>query len=233
MVNEPKTRPRTSKKSLTSTNFNYRLLSALVLAPLALFIIYLGGFVFDLATLALCIMISAEWSGMVVNSKTKQNYYAWLPVIIIVSITTYFCFWLMRMHPYGLQMLYWLLLVVWATDTGAYIVGKLIGGPKLAPIISPNKTWSGSIGGIVMACIVSLIFTYCFSNALHPLPYTELSIIISIVGQVGDLLESAMKRRFGIKDSGRIIPGHGGVLDRIDSLVTALFAAVIILYGFF
>ncbi|MFD1744450.1 phosphatidate cytidylyltransferase [Rhizobium helianthi] len=114
--------------------------------------------------------------------------------------------------------------VVWATDILAYFVGRAIGGPKLAPRISPGKTWSGAIGGTIAGVAAgAAIFTAFFPNL--GLRLLLLAFLLSVAGQIGDLFESFIKRRFGVKDSGRLIPGHGGVMDRVDGLVFAGFAA--------
>lgn len=119
----------------------------------------------------------------------------------------------------GLATILYVLFIVWATDTGAYFFGKAFGKNKLWPKISPNKTIEGAVGGIILASIVGIIF-----HLVHPFDSTLLTIfgvtiIASIFGQIGDLVESAFKRYFNVKDSGNILPGHGGILDRFDSLM--------------
>lgn len=122
------------------------------------------------------------------------------------------------------------LAVVWATDTAAYFSGRLIGGPKLAPRFSPKKTWSGAIGGamagVAAGCLVAIAADITMRAAL-----AFVALMLSVVGQIGDLTESAMKRHFGVKDSGVLIPGHGGIMDRVDGLVAALAVAVAIGLG--
>ncbi|MBI2254093.1 MAG: phosphatidate cytidylyltransferase [Proteobacteria bacterium] len=129
----------------------------------------------------------------------------------------------------GIELLAWILALVIATDTGAYAAGRSIGGPKLAPRISPNKTWAGLLGGVVSAAIVGLI-----AGLLLDLPNTWKLMILSgglaVIEQVGDLAESAFKRRFGMKDSSHIIPGHGGVLDRVDGLLAVSVAVAALDY---
>jgi len=131
--------------------------------------------------------------------------------------------------------LYWLLLVSWGSDTGAYVIGKLTGGPKLVPKISPNKTWAGFVGGM----LVGLGFGTGAGIYFDLGPVFTLAIaavLLSIWGAVGDLFESFIKRRFGVKDSGFLIPGHGGVLDRVDAMMFAAPATAIWLgfeYGYF
>ncbi|MCZ2490851.1 phosphatidate cytidylyltransferase [Dellaglioa carnosa] len=119
----------------------------------------------------------------------------------------------------GLMTLAYILIVIWTTDTGAYSFGRKFGKHKLAPHISPNKTWEGSIGGTLMATLLGSIFVYFFPQN-HSFPVMILiTLILSVFGQCGDLVESAFKRFYGVKDSGRILPGHGGILDRFDSLI--------------
>lgn len=122
----------------------------------------------------------------------------------------------------GLGMLMYLLLTVWSTDSGAYLVGRKIGKTKLAPQISPNKTWEGSIGGTVVAIIVGIIFSVTGLIHYGILATILMTLFLSIAGQLGDLVESSLKRYYGVKDSGRILPGHGGILDRFDSLLLVL-----------
>lgn len=121
--------------------------------------------------------------------------------------------------------------VVWLTDTGAYFVGRIVGGTKLSPDVSPSKTWSGAAGGLAFGTAAGLIVWTLAGWALQtPSPFVIgllISVIVSIAGQLGDLAESAIKRRFAVKDSGDIIPGHGGLMDRIDSLTMA----AIVLWG--
>lgn len=114
------------------------------------------------------------------------------------------------------------LLIVWATDSGAYFIGKRFGKNKLMPTVSPNKTIEGSLGGIVSAILVTLVFVLIDPRVAvphNPFALLIFAIFFSIAGQFGDLVESALKRHFGYKDSGKFIPGHGGVLDRFDSLL--------------
>ena len=117
--------------------------------------------------------------------------------------------------------------VVWATDTAAYFAGRLIGGPKLAPRFSPKKTWSGAIGGAVAGILAGLLVVGVAGLGVGPVT-ALVALLLSAVGQVGDLAESAMKRHFGVKDSGVLIPGHGGIMDRVDGLVVALSVAAAI-----
>lgn len=126
----------------------------------------------------------------------------------------------------GLIAMIFVFAVVWATDILAYFVGRAIGGPKLAPRISPGKTWSGAIGGAVCGVVAgSAVFLSHFSLGDSRIPLLALGLSVS--SQIGDLFESYIKRRFGVKDSSRLIPGHGGIMDRVDGLVFACFAALL------
>lgn len=120
----------------------------------------------------------------------------------------------------GIELVYWVAFMVSATDTGGYAFGLTIGGPKLAPRISPKKTWAGLIGGMTGAFVVSAILGHIFSWAA-PWHIAALSAGLAIIAQCGDLFESHVKRRFNVKDSSNIIPGHGGVLDRLDGMLAA------------
>lgn len=119
--------------------------------------------------------------------------------------------------PEGAFLILWLVLVVVAADVGAYFVGRRIGGRKLWPAVSPGKTWSGAIGGLAFAGVAGLAFG--LAVGWPPLRVGVLSLGIAVCSQMGDLLESAVKRRFGVKDSSRLIPGHGGVMDRFDGIM--------------
>ncbi|MEZ5803124.1 MAG: phosphatidate cytidylyltransferase [Rhizobiaceae bacterium] len=127
----------------------------------------------------------------------------------------------------GLIAILFLFAVVWATDILAYFVGRAVGGPKLAPAISPGKTWSGAIGGAAGGVLGGL--AVALAAGLGNLPILALvALLLSVVSQIGDLFESGVKRRHGAKDSGTVIPGHGGVMDRVDGLVAAAFALYVI-----
>jgi len=139
----------------------------------------------------------------------------------------------MRQEEGSTGLILWMFIVVWATDTGAFVVGRLVGGMKLAPRISPSKTVSGAVGGLALAMIVAM--TLAFMIPSDEIRALFLGGLVSLGAQAGDLLQSAIKRRFGVKDSGTLIPGHGGVMDRLDSLVVAapvLACGVVVLSAF-
>ncbi|QKY69056.1 phosphatidate cytidylyltransferase [Lentibacillus sp. CBA3610] len=122
----------------------------------------------------------------------------------------------------GLANLFYVLVVIWATDTGAYFFGRAFGNRKLWPKISPNKTIEGAIGGIVLATLVGIIFHIAYPFSYDIIIIIAVTILVSIAGQIGDLVESAYKRYYDVKDSGKLLPGHGGILDRLDSLLFVL-----------
>lgn len=127
-----------------------------------------------------------------------------------------------------LYLFLFILLVVLTTDIGAYFIGSKIGKRKLAPRISPNKTLEGSLGGIIVSFVFAAIYLYFFSFNYSYGTMLIMAIILSVTGQFGDLLESAFKRHFGVKDSGHILPGHGGILDRFDSTLFTLTMALLL-----
>jgi phosphatidate cytidylyltransferase len=239
-----------------------RVLSALVLAPIALAFVWAGGWAFAALLAIAGVLMAAEWEaltggrvrdangliqiagaivaigataelgveaglaavgiGVVAQLVLGRNRGPWpalgaayigLPMIALIELR--------EGSEDGLIAVLWLFAVVWAMDVFAYVAGKSIGGPKLAPTISPGKTWAGLIGGAFGSTVAgAVIAPYVGWSALG---LALASGALGAFSQVGDLFESAVKRRFGVKDSGNLIPGHGGILDRVDGLV---FAAV-------
>ena len=146
--------------------------------------------------------------------------YVGLPAVALVMLRT----------DFGFGATLWVFMLVWATDIGAYAFGRTIGGPKLMPRVSPNKTWAGLLGGMICAAAVGIAGVGVADLAGAPWPILALlGAALAVVAQVGDLFESAIKRRVGAKDSSRLIPGHGGVLDRVDGVLTAAPAAFAVL----
>lgn len=167
----------------------------------------------------LFIMLLLMYTVISKNKFTFEDAGFVLIASIYVGIGFYF---LIMTRSVGLNYVLYVLFVIWATDTGAYFCGNAFGKNKLWPEISPKKTIEGAIGGIVVATIVGIMF-----HAIHPFNHSMLliisiSIIISIIGQIGDLVASAYKRHYRVKDSGHLMPGHGGILDRMDSLLFVL-----------
>jgi phosphatidate cytidylyltransferase len=144
--------------------------------------------------------------------------YAGVPAVALI--------WLRADEPYGLLAVLFILLIVWTTDTFAYLGGRLIGGPKLWPSISPNKTWSGLLSGVAASAVLGAAFA-AFVTGAAPASLAFSALVLAVVAQAGDLSESALKRRFGVKDASSLIPGHGGILDRVDGVVSAATAAAL------
>ncbi|HWA78670.1 MAG TPA: phosphatidate cytidylyltransferase [Acetobacteraceae bacterium] len=248
-----------------------RVLSALVLAPVALACLWLGGAIWVLLVVLAGIAAGREWAR-VCRFPPFSLPGVLLPVLVpVAGITAAFGFgfltlsvlgivaallaggrgggagprrWLagglfylglaavavVRLRLYGaagLGNMLFVVLIVWASDSGAYLAGRVIGGAKLAPRISPSKTWAGAAGGLCLAVVAGLLVAEGF--AAGPSRGVLLaSVTLGVASQAGDLLESAFKRRFGVKDSGSLIPGHGGVLDRLDGVLAAAPAAAIL-----
>ncbi|MCB9139529.1 MAG: phosphatidate cytidylyltransferase [Caldilineaceae bacterium] len=140
---------------------------------------------------------------------------------------------LLRTSAYGMWWLYFALLTAWANDTMAYFVGVFWGAHKLWPRVSPKKTWEGSIGGWVGAALMALLFAWFSPIPLCPLPALIIGVLVGVLALIGDLTISMLKRQVGVKDSGRIFPGHGGVLDRMDSLLFVVPVVYMIVATFF
>jgi len=152
----------------------------------------------------------------------------WLPAGVVYAAVLAVSLVMIRVAPeLGFEALIFVLAVVWATDSGAFFAGRTIGGPKLAPRISPKKTWAGALGGLLAALFAGVAACWLVNVSIS-LELIAVALSLSIVSQVGDLFESWVKRRFDAKDSGSIIPGHGGVMDRVDGLTFAAAAAVVI-----
>ncbi|HLT79311.1 MAG TPA: phosphatidate cytidylyltransferase [Ferrovibrio sp.] len=183
------------------------------------------------AALYLCLSGDFGWSAVlialaaVVVGFLQRHRFVWHAAgFIYIGLPCIVLLWLREIPDHGLLVVFWLLVVVWATDIGAYAAGRTIGGPKLIPAISPNKTWAGLFGGMLSAGIAGGLLAL-IDPRLPSLPLAVFGALLAVVAQAGDFTESAVKRRFGVKDSSHLIPGHGGVLDRVDGL---LFAAPVL-----
>jgi phosphatidate cytidylyltransferase len=166
---------------------------------------------------ALAVLLLAAVAAPFLDGRTLRRSWLWTTGgLLYVGLPALTMVWL---RDQGRDLLLWLLFVVWATDIGAYAAGRTIGGPKLWPRVSPKKTWAGLVGGMASAATVGA----CVGAAsdLPPVSLALLSGFLAVVAQAGDLAESWVKRHFGVKDSSAIIPGHGGVLDRLDGLLAA------------
>jgi len=188
-----------------------RTLAGVVMIAVALGAAVVGGTWFAVLVAAAAAMMFYEWSRIVrgwgFHWLVAGFGYALIPALALL--------WIRERGAHKLEMLIWVFIVTWSTDIGAYFAGRTIGGPKLAPAISPNKTWAGLIGGMIAAGLLGGAWTLAFDLPRLLL----LAPLFAIGAQLGDLFESGLKRRAGVKDSGALFPGHGGVLDRLDGLV--------------
>jgi phosphatidate cytidylyltransferase len=255
-----------------------RVVSALVLAPLAMGLVAIGGWAFALLMAVMLVLMAVEWGALTgVRSMRREAglaggvalafgllallmatlgrpgaalivllvgapvaaALAWrfsLPPlltglgVLYLGLPLVALIWLRSIADVGLLLLIWLLIVVWTTDTAAYFAGRHLGGPRLAPRISPSKTWSGLCGGVLGAGLAGMVAA-ALAGCERPLQAGWVGAALAVAAQAGDLAESALKRRAGVKDSGSMIPGHGGLLDRVDGLLFAApaLAAVVLL----
>ena len=201
-----------------------RTLAAMAMIALALIAAVLGGYVFAVLVAAAATMMYVEWSRLVrgwgVGWLVGGFLYALVPALAVL--------WIRELPDIGLSMVVWVFVIVWSTDIGAFFAGRAIGGPKLAPSISPNKTVAGLIGGMVSAALAGWAWAD-FSGI--PSLFLWLAAPLALAAQAGDLFESGLKRRAKAKDSGTWLPGHGGLLDRLDGLVAVAPLTAIILAG--
>lgn len=148
---------------------------------------------------------------------------------VYIGVPALSLLWLYARPEIGRELVIWLICIVIACDIGAFFVGRTLKGPKLAPRISPGKTWSGAVGGIAAAVIVGVVLGLAL-GLTRPLVLAAAAIVFAVIAQMGDLLESGVKRAFRVKDAGGILPGHGGMMDRVDGIVAALVAAALAIW---
>jgi len=189
---------------------------------LVLATVHFGGIFYHVLIGVMGLILASEWANMVGRRP------AWMALGVLYVAVSIWALWRLRLDPeWGQMTVFWLLVVVWGADTGGYVFGMSLRGPKLAPSISPNKTWSGFLGGTLVAAFGGWGVVAAMKGDAG-LEIALYSAAIGVVSQIGDLFESWVKRRFGVKDSGAIIPGHGGLFDRVDGLVAAALAAALI-----
>jgi len=248
-----------------SSELGKRLISAVVMAALAMAAVVLGGWPFLLFWAAAAVGVFLEWSAMTEGSAWAARVWgisalagaalaaglgafaialaaivagvaavaagdrsshrtwraagvAYAGIVLLAPVV------LRHDRAFGLLAILFLFAVVWSTDIFGYFVGRAIGGPRLAPAVSPNKTWSGACGGAlgaVVAGVAVIVVAGGVAGQVAPGPAAAVALVLSIASQAGDLFESSVKRRFGVKDASHVIPGHGGLMDRLDGFIAA------------
>ena len=204
-----------------------RILSGVILAALLLGDLWLGSWWYAGLLIIGGLLVYREFARLVLRvGRRAGSQTLWLVFGVVYIGAALWGLWLVRAHPeHGILFAAWLFLVVWATDVGAYVFGRTIGGPKIAPSISPSKTWAGLLGGVVFTAVVMNVMYRVFTGAwLETLGGMFVIGVLwgaplVVVAQAGDFFESWMKRRANMKDSGTLIPGHGGLFDRVDGLI--------------
>jgi phosphatidate cytidylyltransferase len=256
-------------KRLSGSNLALRVLSALVLGPLALLTAWAGDWPFALFWIVAALAVLWEWSALVVGSAYRLMFSSaagaiaaagvltWLakPVVALLMVglgalaATIFApverrvwvtlgvgyagamllapMFLRADNTYGFAVIVLLFAIVWTTDVLGYFAGRAVGGPKLLPAVSPNKTWSGAIAGTGGAMVAALLVASLFGS-FNVLAILIIAFVLSVLAQFGDLFESWVKRQFDAKDASKLIPGHGGVMDRLDGFWAAAVAACMI-----
>jgi phosphatidate cytidylyltransferase len=247
-----------------------RVISSIILAAIALAVLWAGGLAFALFWLAAGLAILWEWQALIGEVRHRQRFisgaigivvaaafaahvalgiscaalagaalitalsagdrsrvfagagvlYAGAPVVCVIALR--------QSDAFGLIAIAWLFALVWGTDIMAYFGGRLIGGPKLWPRVSPGKTWSGTLVGVFCGALFGLAVVLLGTDRAPILPVFLVGFLLAATSQAGDLAESALKRRFGVKNSGALIPGHGGVMDRLDGFTAACICATLI-----
>lgn len=205
------------KNLISDRNFIIRATTTVIAVPLILWLFltqsHLTGYVIALVTF----LLVAEFSWVTFQAQVSNGKKLILLGVgvfyIIFALTGFYLIYL-----YKAYLAISLLAITWMSDIGAYFFGRIFGGPKLAPKISPGKTWSGALGGVIFSAVTATLLSYLFLK-IPNLSFIILFTLLSIIGQLGDLLESGFKRYCQVKDSSQLIPGHGGFLDRLDSLL--------------
>ena len=211
------------------SNLVLRVISSAVLAPLAIGVAWAGGLTFVIFWTVAASIVLWEWSRLVRGSHHSMPAYAgWMVAgLIYAGILLLAPIALRGDAALGFTAILFLFAIVWATDIAAYFAGRAIGGQKLWPAVSPKKTWSGAVGGTLGALAAGLVVIKLAGLVIAPM-LVLVAFGLSVASQAGDLLESAIKRQFGAKDASQLIPGHGGLMDRLDGFLTAVAAAVMV-----
>ena len=220
------------QENYNKPNWLLRIISASMIFFVFALALWISNTTFVLLMLVILAGMLIEWYSITKSNLYYRSLSIFLPLPIICLIIVKLSF------AHSSLLIFWYFLLIWTNDTVAMLAGRNIGGPKLAPVISPNKTWSGFIFGVVISSafgvITNKVLEYIFDNKIFTLNISTFNIwliglLIAIVAQISDLSVSLVKRKFKVKDSGTLIPGHGGVLDRFDSII--LTAPILLLFS--
>jgi phosphatidate cytidylyltransferase len=204
-----------------------RTTSAGLMVATLLIVLWAGGIIFTAIVLSAALFMIKEWEGLTFHDGIITQRFGYLYIILPCA-----CLIWLRGQTNGFTVLLAFFAIISATDVAAYFAGKTFGRHKLIPAISPNKTWEGLLGGVSAAVITGLIFSLYMHLSYSYLFIGFISTVLAILAQAGDIFESFMKRKAGVKDSGNLIPGHGGILDRLDGyMFTAPVWALIVYYA--
>jgi phosphatidate cytidylyltransferase len=218
------------------SDLGVRVVSAVVMVVVAGVAFWLGGLAWMVLVALVAFGVFWEWSNLAfaVSASAVARVLWLIGGAIYIGAGAFVAGYLGGVPSEATVLLLLVLLAVVATDVGAYFAGRTIGGPKIAPTISPSKTWAGLIGGMILSAAVLNASVYWI---LHEplgdkwLLWVLIGALVAVIAQAGDFFESWMKRRAGVKDSGNLIPGHGGLFDRLDGLLAVLFATAILSFG--
>jgi phosphatidate cytidylyltransferase len=211
---DPVSGPNDARATAPVSNLTLRIASAVVLAPLALLTAYLGGWPFTVFWALAAIAVLWEWATLVKGALWVVAGVGYAAVLLAAPLI------LRADSELGVLAIVLLFAVVWTTDMLGYFAGRAFGGPKLLPAVSPKKTWSGAVAGTLGAMIAAVIVAGFFGS-YNWTAVALIALMLSVAAQFGDLMESWVKRQFGAKDASSLIPGHGGVMDRLDGFWAA------------
>ncbi len=203
-----------------ANNTKQRIITSIILLPIAVYAIFFSQSLFLLLVIAMAILMTVEWIDMIRDRADEKRWRVIGFFYILIPLYSVY-----KLRAIDTDIVFWMFSIIWVTDIFAFFSGRILGGKKLAPDISPNKTWSGLAGGVIASAVIGLISSSVFFGGV--IFFVLASMLLSLVEQISDLMESKFKRIFGVKDSGNIIPGHGGVLDRLDGMM--LTAPVVLL----
>jgi phosphatidate cytidylyltransferase len=210
---------------MPQSNLALRIVSAAVLAPVAIGAAYFGGAAFAVFWAAAALAVAWEWTRLVKGAVWGA---VWLVSGVVYAGAMFAAPVILRGDAaFGLLAIVLLFAIVWSTDIFGYFGGRAMGGPKLMPAVSPKKTWSGAIAGTLGAMIVAVLVARLFGS-FSTVAMAAVALLLSVCAQAGDLFESWVKRKFGVKDSSHLIPGHGGVMDRLDGFWAAAVVGCLI-----